>query len=44
MEWNSYSYEMIILLFVKGLLFLEIVIPIGITNPLHIGIVIPLKK
>jgi hypothetical protein len=43
LEWNGYSYGMLILLFGKGL-FLGIVISMGITNPLHIGIVIPLKN
>ena len=43
LEWNDYSHEMIILLFGNGL-FLRIVIPIRITNPLHTGIVMPLKN
>jgi hypothetical protein len=39
LEWNSYSYEITILLFGKGL-FLRIMIHMGIINPLHTGIVI----
>jgi hypothetical protein len=42
MEWNSYSYGITILLFGKSL-FLRIVIPMGIINPLHIGIAIPFQ-
>jgi hypothetical protein len=43
LEWNGYSYGMIILLFGKGL-FLGIVIRMEITNPLHTEIVISLKN
>jgi hypothetical protein len=43
LEWNGYSYGIVILLFGKGI-FLGIVIPIGITNPLHTRIAIPLKN
>jgi hypothetical protein len=43
LEWNGYSYGMIILLFDRGL-FLGIDIPIGIPIPLRRGIPIPLKN
>ena len=36
LEWNSYSYGIVILLFGKSL-FLGIVIPVGMNNPTHKG-------
>jgi hypothetical protein len=42
LEWNGYSYRIVILLFGRSL-FLEIIIPMGMTNPIHTGITIPLK-
>ena len=43
LKWNNYFYGIVITLVGKGLLF-EIVIPGEITNFLHTGIVISLKK
>jgi hypothetical protein len=43
LEWNGYSYEIVILLFGSGL-FLKIGISIGIHIPLRRGIPIPLKN
>jgi hypothetical protein len=43
LEWNDYSYGIVIVLFGRGL-FLGIVIPIGIVIPLRREIPIPLKN
>ena len=42
-KWNGYSYRIVNHLFGKGI-FLGIVIPMGMTNPIHKGITIPLKN
>jgi hypothetical protein len=43
MKWNNYFYGIVNPLFGMGI-FLGIVILIGITNPIHTGITIPLKN
>jgi hypothetical protein len=43
MEWNDYSYGIVILMFGRDL-FIGIVIPIGMHIPLRREIPIPLKK
>ena len=43
MEWNDYSYGIVNHLLGRSI-FLEIVIPMGMSNPIHKEIVIPLKK
>jgi hypothetical protein len=37
MEWNGYFYEIVNPLFGRGIF-------LGMTNPIHPGIAIPLKK